>query len=515
MKVSTKLYGAVGSLALIGTLVAGSGIWYLVQVTGELNEVAGRTAVKLDLVNAARARSWEMVAALRGMFLFANLNDQAQLEASARRWGAAFKRAGEQVREIRPLLATEESRRTLARFEAGLDDFQQPAADYMRFCRERHFERIAATVPRLNAFTGLAEETLDSLKVQERKVLKDAQARAAYIGSQSVLVSVSLSCVLLAIVLLIVFVVRGIHRILSAAVHELSRGAEHVAAAARQVSASSQSLAEGSSEQAASLEETSAASEEINSMARRNSEHSCSAADLMTASQQKIAATNQSLEEMVEAMGGINTCGSRISGIIETIDGIAFQTNLLALNAAVEAARAGEAGLGFAVVADEVRNLAQRCSQAASDTTALIAESITRSNGGKAKVDQVAAAVRAITGEAAKVKTLVDEVNRGSREQARGIEQIGSAITRMEQVTQKTAASAEETASAAEELEAQADALTDVAERLSGMIGDGGASNGDGRRRKPAGRPRAEEFQELGDDVAFAALPRRNTPALR
>jgi len=55
------------------------------------------------------------------------------------------------------------------------------------------------------------------------------------------------------------------------------------------ITQSSQSLAQGSSEQAASIEETSASTEEINSMARRNSENSSSAAGLATQSQQKFA----------------------------------------------------------------------------------------------------------------------------------------------------------------------------------------------------------------------------------
>jgi methyl-accepting chemotaxis protein len=275
--------------------------------------------------------------------------------------------------------------------------------------------------------------------------------------------------------LLSVLMLRGVNHTLRLALSELSQGAAQVASAASQVASSSQSLAQGSSEQAASLEETSASTEEINSMASRNTENSRAAADLVTQSQDKFIETNHSLQEMVGAMGEIKTSSDKISKIIKTIDEIAFQTNILALNAAVEAARAGEAGMGFAVVADEVRNLAQRSAQAAKDTAALIEDSIGKSNEGKIKVDKVAVAIRAITEESATVKRLVDEVNLGSQEQAKGIEQIAKAVTQMEQVTQTTAANAEEGAAAAEELNAQSESLKDIVRGLMALVGGGGA----------------------------------------
>ena len=153
------------------------------------------------------------------------------------------------------------------------------------------------------------------------------------------------------------------------------------------------------------------------------------------------------------------------------IDEIAFQTNILALNAAVEAARAGEAGMGFAVVADEVRNLAKRSAQAARDTAGLIEESIAKAADGRAKVDQVALAIQALAQDAGSLKTLVDEVNQASQEQSHGINQIGSAITQMDQVTQSTAASAQQNAATAEDLNAQSQELRALVGRLGAMVG--------------------------------------------
>jgi len=293
---------------------------------------------------------------------------------------------------------------------------------------------------------------------------------------------------------LLFYTVRSTNRALLSVVSDLSGGAGQVASAATQIASSSQALAQGSSEQAASLEETSSSSEEINSMARKNTENTRSAAEMVGSLQAKFAATNRSLDETVAAMQELNGSSEKISKIIKVIDEIAFQTNILALNAAVEAARAGEAGMGFAVVADEVRNLAQRSAQAAKDTASLIADSIARSRDGKAKVDQVAAAIRGIAQDSTKIQELVDEVNVASQEQSRGTEQVAKAVTQMEQVTQRAAAGAEESASASEELTAQASALKDVVKRLTGMVGG--------------------EGHETVSRVAVAAAPRLGSPTI-
>jgi methyl-accepting chemotaxis protein/methyl-accepting chemotaxis protein-1 (serine sensor receptor) len=238
-----------------------------------------------------------------------------------------------------------------------------------------------------------------------------------------------------------------------------------VAGAAKQVSAASQSLAQGASQQAASLEETSASTEEIVSITRKNADRASEVAGLMHKTEQDSGESNRTLDRMVEQMKEIDGSSHKIARIIKVIDEIAFQTNILALNAAVEA------GLGFAVVADEVRNLAQRCAQAARDTAALIEESIATASDGNARLDQMAGAVRSMTQSAIRVKSLVDEVNLGSQEQTRGMEQIARAVLQMEQVTQRTAAGAEQGASAGAELDGHASTLRDLVHEMRAMVG--------------------------------------------
>ncbi len=267
------------------------------------------------------------------------------------------------------------------------------------------------------------------------------------------------------------YTVRSIRDLLARTSAELETGAEQMLSAARQVSTASQSLAQGASEQAANLEQTSASAEQIRAATRANAAKAEAVSELMADLREKGRGADTAVAAMSESMQAIGSSSEKISRIIKVIEEISFQTNILALNAAVEAARAGEAGMGFAVVADEVRNLAQRCAQAANDTTALIEESVTSSDSGKSRLAHVTATFVANTEISVRANDLIQQLSQASREQARGIDQIVDAVSQMEQVTQKSAASAEESASASEELSSQAEAVMSLVGELRSMVG--------------------------------------------
>ena len=474
MTIGKKLMLGFGVLLVVALGLAGSGLYWVGSMKGTFDEVMNKTARKVILIGDLQADLFRMRSCQRGVMLFAMHNLSEKVRSNKEEFEARASHTEEAMREIKPLLVTEEGRRIHAEMEAELPEFKG------------YFEKVAAAsmagkhADALQEYTEHSVKTLDLLEKAsaalletQKRLMTEATENASRDSSKARWISILLSLLALLIAPFVIIAIQGATKQLRHAATDLADGSEQIASAASQVASSSGSLAQGASEQAASLEETSASAEEITAMTRKNAENSKTAAEMMAAVDQHVQEGNRTLEEMVGSMTEINASSEKISKIIKVIDEIAFQTNILALNAAVEAARAGEAGMGFAVVADEVRNLAQRSAQAAKDTAAMIEESIAKSNEGSTKLHRVTEVIRSITDSATKVKLLVDEVNLGSQEQARGIEQISKAVAQMDGVTQTTAASAEESASASEQLSAQAEALKGIVASLQLLVGKG------------------------------------------
>jgi methyl-accepting chemotaxis protein len=249
----------------------------------------------------------------------------------------------------------------------------------------------------------------------------------------------------------------------SQVLHNVRSAAGALVAASSQVSAASQALSQGTTEQASSVQEITANLEQMNAIIRQNAGNSSETRQIALKGAREAEETGRSVQETVKAM-------HRIADRIGIIQEIAGQTNLLALNAAIEAARAGEQGRGFSVVASEVRKLSERSQMAAKEISELASSSVRVAERSSTLLSDLIPSIK-------KTTELVEEVAAGSNEQATGVQQMTRAMSQVDQVTERNAASAEQLASTAEEMTAQAQALRELVSAMR-MAGSGSQQNG-------------------------------------
>jgi len=260
----------------------------------------------------------------------------------------------------------------------------------------------------------------------------------------------------------LLYAMKGMRDSLVGIVSQVRAGTLTIAGASTEIAAGNEDLSRRTERQADTLMDTAASMEELTATVRQNADNARQANVLAESASSVATRGGEVVAQVVQTMASINDSWKQIADIIGVIDSIAFQTNILALNAAVEAARAGEQGRGFAVVATEVRNLAQRSAKAAQEIKALIKSSVERVDAGARLVDAAGNTMDEIVASVKHVTDIMAEISAASAEQRAGIEQVNTAIGRMDEATRQNAALVEQAGAASLSLQDQAAALAQL-----------------------------------------------------
>ncbi len=253
---------------------------------------------------------------------------------------------------------------------------------------------------------------------------------------------------------------------LNRALSQINQTAGQVSVESEKMATDSQTLSSGAVAQASAVEELSASIQDLSAQVSNTSKDADHARKLSTDTAVQLETCNQKMADLTTAMEDISKASQQISGIIKTIEDIAFQTNILALNAAVEAARAGAAGKGFAVVADEVQSLATKSSEAAQNITGLIQNSINLVAHGTALSADSTQTLNEGVAKAKQSTKLVERIAQSAKEQADSLAQLTQGMEQISGVVQTNAATAENSAASAQELRGQAAELKESVQRF-------------------------------------------------
>jgi len=264
--------------------------------------------------------------------------------------------------------------------------------------------------------------------------------------------------------------VTGVLQSVAAAAAQLQSTASGLAAEAKETRSQSAAAMSAAEHAAVNVSTVASATDELTASVAEIGRQVAASAAIAGKAVDEAEKTNHTVKGMAEA-------SQKIGAVVALINDIASQTNLLALNATIEAARAGGAGKGFAVVANEVKSLATQTARATEEIGSQITGMQQATGEAVAAIDDIGSIIANMSDITTTIASAVEQQSAATSEIARNVQQAANAtasvsdnIGGVTETAGRTGSTASEVLEAATRLSTQAETLRHQIDRFLGEV---------------------------------------------
>jgi methyl-accepting chemotaxis protein len=273
--------------------------------------------------------------------------------------------------------------------------------------------------------------------------------------------------------------VTGVMAALGTAAGNMRRAADVMTESASAVHRQASETAGGAGQSSADLTAVAAAVEQFTASVSEISRQVAVASEVAARAVQRAGASQVTIRGLADST-------ARIGDVVRLIDSIAGQTNLLALNATIEAARAGDAGKGFAVVAGEVKALAAQTAKATAEIGAQIETVRGATEDTVAAMNEIGSIIGRMGEVSTAISAAVEEQSVTTREIASSIQGVAGSTARAAHAMENVVRVADQAGDASRNILSEATEIGSESEKLRREVEQflNAVQNDSGERRR-------------------------------